>query len=67
MPNTPHTPHTPHTPGGVPTTSSGTGDTDDTITHDLGPDLNFDPAAVIDGDGSGGLEGLLVVSEYNFH
>lgn len=67
MPNTPHTPHTPHTPVGTPHTPGGPPSVppNDTSNHntsgevtsdhstDLPSDLNFDPAAVIDGEGTG--------------
>lgn len=67
MPSTPHTPHTPHTPVGTPHTPGGPPSVppNDTSNHntsgevtndhstDLPSDLNFDPAAVIDGEGTG--------------
>ncbi|KAK6629696.1 hypothetical protein RUM43_003514 [Polyplax serrata] len=68
MPNTPHTPHTPHTPVGTPHTPSGPpsvppndisnhnnncGEVTSDHATDLPSDLNFDPAAVIDGEGTG--------------
>ncbi|RWS17762.1 zinc finger MIZ domain-containing protein 1-like protein [Dinothrombium tinctorium] len=58
-PHTPHTPHTPNTPGNVgpPSVSA----TSEHINSDLG-DLNFDPAAVIDGEGQG-QEGLNLLPE----
>ncbi|OWR46656.1 putative sumo ligase [Danaus plexippus plexippus] len=63
MPHTPHTPHTPgsaHTPGGGATPgSSHTGppsvDRHPLTDVDIPADLNFDPAAVIDGEGTDNL------------
>lgn len=68
-PHTPHTPHTPsnaNTPAGgngppsVPPTESSTSQHNNTTTDvsndhtsELPSDLNFDPAAVIDGEGTG--------------
>lgn len=75
MPSTPHTPHTPHTPVGTPHTPGGPPSVppNDTSNHntsgevtndhstDLPSDLNFDPAAVIDGEGTG-QEALNVIN-----
>lgn len=65
MPHTPHTPHTPgsaHTPGGGGATpgSSHTPGPPSVGHHsltdvDIPGDLNFDPAAVIDGEGTDNL------------
>lgn len=65
MPHTPHTPHTPgsaHTPGGGGATpgSSHTPGPPSVGHHslnevDIPSDLNFDPAAVIDGEGTDNL------------
>lgn len=66
-PHTPNTPHTPHTPGSMGQNQllarGQAGDiraSNDTLAQlDLSSDLNFDPAAVIDGGGEG-QEGLNV-------
>ena len=58
--HTPNAPHTPHTPGSVaglglahvPKTEPASGN-DRLAQLDLTSDLNFDPAAVIDGGGEG--------------
>lgn len=66
MPHTPHTPHTPgsaHTPGGGGAHTPGSAHTPGppsvdhhTLTDvDIPSDLNFDPAAVIDGEGTDNL------------
>lgn len=53
----PHTPHTPHTPGGngppsvPPTPQQDTQTSNNVSTDEIPSDLNFDPAAVIDGEG----------------
>lgn len=79
MPHTPQTPHTPHTPsggttgppsvspsmsdhvtGGAPTANCDGADK----VPDLPGDLNFDPAAVIAGEGAG--QEALNVSDVNF-
>lgn len=49
----PHTPHTPHTPAGAPHTPGGGASGPPSVPSDLPSDLNFDPAAVIDGEGAG--------------
>ncbi|CAK1546117.1 unnamed protein product [Leptosia nina] len=66
----PHTPHTPHTPGSAHTPGGGGGAHTPGSSHTPGPpsvghhslndvdipaDLNFDPAAVIDGEGTDNL------------
>lgn len=66
----PHTPHTPHTPGSAHTPGGGGGAHTPGSAHTPGPpsvdhhpltdvdipsDLNFDPAAVIDGEGTDNL------------
>lgn len=66
----PHTPHTPHTPGSAHTPGGGGGAHTPGSSHTPGPpsvghhsltdvdipsDLNFDPAAVIDGEGTENL------------
>lgn len=71
----PHTPHTPHTPGSAHTPGGGGGAHTPGSSHTPGPpsvdhhpltdvdipaDLNFDPAAVIDGEGTDNLN----VSKY---
>lgn len=66
MPHTPHTPHTPgsaHTPGGGGAHTPGSSHTPGppSVGHhslnevDIPADLNFDPAAVIDGEGTDNL------------
>lgn len=66
MPHTPHTPHTPgsaHTPGGGGAHTPGSSHTPGppSVDHhsltdvDIPADLNFDPAAVIDGEGTDNL------------
>lgn len=77
MPHTPHTPHTPgsaHTPGGGGATpgSSHTQGPPSVGHHsltdvDIPADLNFDPAAVIDGEGTDNLNvSSITTSSYTF-